>query len=222
MITLPTEEAEALRQSEMDHSITFALAFGILTVIATLATALFGWVFALPFVGYLTLIMFLIGGMAVGFVLLTGLRRGRWIIRRVVEIAEDWIDAEISAKQRATALPTPTLPSTLPLENRMIPVSTGDRVVDLPLDLIHGFDPRDLMFLCRQVARRNYTEEGMEKLELPYSHDVMGKAQPGTRYTLFMELCVTAGIIEGRAPKKSGTLAVTDPDEMMRRIRQVE
>lgn len=134
------------------------------------------------------------------------------------EAEADKLLAEADKLDAETALKHATL-TTLPLPQRVIPVTLGEKGEGIPLELIHGFDERDLAFLCRQVARHNYTEDAMEKLELPYSRKPMGKAQAGTLYTLFMDLCVQAKIIEGRKPKFSGTLVVTDPLEMMRLIK---
>lgn len=219
MITLPTRAADELCKTESEHSLTFAVAFGVLAVIATIATAFFGWVLALPYAGYLTVLIFLAGGIAVGVILLTGLRRGRWFLTRVIGIAEDWIDAEIKAKE----LPTSTyLPTETP-QPREIPVTNGNRAGVVTLDYVNGFDPRDLTYFATYLARGNPTSEArLEQMPLPYEGGAFGGATPGTPFTRILDLCEQKNILSPRdgQRRKSGKLLITDEKEILRLLLQ--
>ncbi len=219
MIKFPTDEAEALRQSEESHALVFAWAFGVFTVFLSAGAALFGWALALPFTGYMAALVFLAGGISIGVILLTGLRRGRRAVSEVIGAAEKWLNTEIKLKTAALSAPSaPALP--LPAPEREVVVSRGNRVEQIPLELVHGFDPRDLRFLCRLLANGfKFTEAAMERLTLPYSGESMGKADGNTNYARFMAACVAGGVISGRTARQSGQLVVTDPDEMYRRIK---
>lgn len=220
---LTPEETDALGKVEIRGAAFLIGVIGALTVasvlIGTVAVAqampdLTWWVF----VG-----IFAVGGASIVTVAIFAYRRRIWLVNVFVGIRQDLFNAELDEREALRTLPQEsalTLPATLPQENRMIPVTAGDRAEEIPLDLIYGFDPRDLEFLCRLLEKQyKFTEEAMEKLVLPYSREQMGKVGVGTGYSRFMDLCVAAGIIEGRKPKFSGTLAVTDAEEMMRRIR---
>jgi hypothetical protein len=119
--------------------------------------------------------------------------------------------------------PAPTTLPALPAANDTIRVTRGGVGEDIPRKLLHEFDERDLAFLFRALARgEKFTEANMELWELPYSHQIMGKAQEGTPYSKFTALCVRAEIIGGRGPKQSGTLLVTEAGEMMQRIKALQ
>lgn len=213
MISLPTRAAEDLRQSESEHTITFAIAFGALGIIATLATALFGWILVLPFAGYLTALIFLAGGLAVGIILLTGLRRGRWFLTRIVDIAENWIAAEIRAKE----LPTPAYLPTEAIPPREIPVTSGNRAGVLTIDFVNGFDPRDLEWFAKYLANGNPTSEArLEHLPLPHEGILCGGAASGTPFTRLLDLCEAKGVLTARdaVRRKSGKLLVPDEKEI--------
>lgn len=145
---------------------------------------------------------------------------------KVMDRGLDFLDYEIKRKMAALELPA-TTPAALPplpaTEETFKLTRNGVGEGDVPKNLLHGFDPRDLAFLFRHLARGGkWTEEYMEKWELPYSHEVMGKAEEGTPYTRFMQLCTDAEIIVGRAPKKAGKLMVTDAGEMMTKVKTLE
>jgi hypothetical protein len=184
---------------------------GLLVVLATAAAGMM-W-FELNFLSVLTLMGMALGLVLLFFVLSSAHTVSTWISDEIAEIIE-WSKHE--RVEPTPSLPA-TLPATLPQENRVIPVTAGGRAGVVSLNPpAHGFDERDLMYLCGLIAGGyKFTEENMEKLRLPYSGEVMGKAQPGTWYTRFMDVCTAAGIIEGRRPKFSGKLVVTDPDEMV-------
>lgn len=222
MIPITASETEQLRQSDMKGTMIYALAFGALIIVLTIAAFVFGVATGLVWTAQVTAMVFILGGVAVGVILLTGLRRGRRVVFMVVAVAEQILE---DYKQAKIAAPTDRAEedSALPAQEREIPATVGGRAVEpVPYDEVHGFDPRDLKFLCRQIARGvPYTEKVMEKLELPYSRRVMGKAQGDTLYNRFMRLCgETEVIIERGGPGNApGKLMVTDPDEIYRRIK---
>lgn len=222
MIRFPTKEAEELRQSETRQSLTFALVFGVFTICLTLAAALFGWLLAVPFTGYLSALVFIGGGIYVFVILRAGWMRGGGVVNRVVEVAERWLDAEIELKSSARALPpAPTLP--LPPENRVIPHTILGRGGELALDLIDGFDPRDLDWFAKYLANGNkWTEAALEHMPLPHSGILIGKDREGAPYRKLMTKCVNKSIIGGRGGpgNPSGKLAVTDEKMIARLLKE--
>ena len=232
MMMSRTETAQGLLEAETRHTLIFAGVTGLFTACSFILLCLYGLVTQMPLDVFQTLASLDIvgGGFIAGGILITGLRRGRGHVSGVRQAMLDVLNAELDYKEAEAAYkfaltPLPQLPAlpapTLPAESDVIRVTSASGGVEaVPRETIRKFDPRDLQFLCRQLARGfKWTEAAMEKLELPYSKEVMGKASEGTGYTRFMELCTEAGIIVGREGKKSGTLAVLDAGEMMRLIK---
>lgn len=222
MIRFPTQEAEALRQSEARQSITFAAAFGVFTLVLTVAAAFFGWLLALPFAGYLSALVFIGGGMYVFVILRAGWKRGSGVVTRVVDVAENWFDAEIKLKMSALILPpAPELP--LPPENRMIAVSASGRAGQIPLDLVDGWlDPRDADWFAEFLANGNkWTESFLEKMPLPYSGALFGKDRDNSPYRKLMTKCIRFEIIGNRGGpgNYTGDLLLKDPKEIARRLK---
>lgn len=222
MMRFPTQEAESLRQSETRQSLTFALAFGVFTLVITVAAAVFGWMLDIPFAGYIAALVFTIGGLYVFFVLRAGWHRGSGVVNRVVEVAENWFDAEIKLKLAAHVLPPTPDPAPTP-ENRMIPHTVNGRVGELPIDLIDDWlDPRDADWFAKYLAQGNkWTETVLEKIPLPYSGQTIGKDRDNSPYHHLMAKCVAQEIITGRGGpgNPSGKLAITDEKEIARRLR---
>lgn len=159
------------------------------------------------------------------FVMLRSWDVGQGYVSRAAQVyfpqePSDFTDAESTPLARE--LPAQTLPA-LPADemDEVIPFKNSrGEVSNIPRNLIRGFDPRDVEFLARQLARGfKFTEAAMEKLELPYSHEVMGKAQENTAYTRWMEWCCEALVIVGRDGKKSGTLAILEAPEIVQALK---
>ena len=208
--------------SEAKQSLTFALAFGVFTIVLTFAAALFGWLLALPFAGYLSALVFVGGGLYVFVILRAGWKRGGGVVLRVVQVAEDWFDAEIRLKMSALdAAPAPT--PALPTENRVIPHSVNGREGALALDLIDGWlDPRDADWFALYLARGNkWTETILEKMPLPYSGVLMGKDRENSPYHKLMLKCVAQGVIGGRGGpgNPTGKLLLFDEKEIAQRLK---
>ena len=123
-----------------------------------------------------------------------------------------------------TAPAYPTLP--LPEENRTVDVNRGGVTVDkLPLNLVHGFDERDLAWLFLFLENGGkWTETVMENMPLPHSKEKLGKQQGNTPYARFMDVCTRAEIIVGRGGpgNPSGKLVVRDAHEMMLLAKRLE
>lgn len=122
--------------------------------------------------------------------------------------------------------PTPTLP-TPTLEDETFRYMHNGVGEDVPKKLLHGFDPRGLLWLCEYLERGGkWTEDKLEKVALPYHSEPLGKADGDTPYQRLFSpeqgnegLLIRAAIIVERGPKKAGRLAVLEAVEMMQRIR---
>lgn len=169
-----------------------------------------------------------IGTTLAAFLVIRGNLKGQGYVGRAVEAhlpepPAEYVDADVTPVTPELSAPTlPALPA-LPAYDDAITYNSPSRVGEsIPRNLLHGFDPRDLQFLCRLLANGfKFTESAMEKIVLPYSLEIMGKAEDGTPYARFMELCVRAGIVVGREGRKSGTLAIMDAGGMMRRLKEI-
>ncbi len=117
---------------------------------------------------------------------------------------------EIETAPTALTLPYPTLP----VQDDTFRLSVNGRGgEDVPKQTVHGFDPRDFEYVCKYLANGNkFTEAAMEHLPLPFSHELMGKAQGQTPYNRLMTVCVRAGVIQGRGGPGNppGKLAITE------------
>jgi hypothetical protein len=204
------------------HILTYVALYLGLGVSFALAAAIFGSWMGFPYASWASALLFFACGLKAVAVVLDNEKETRQKIGNLINAGVALIYAEIAARKSTPTAP-PTLPA-LPAANDTIRVSVNGRGgEDIPRNELHGFDPRDLAYLFRALARgEKFTEANLELWELPYSHAVMGKAQEGTPYSKFIALCVRAGIIGGREPKKSGTLVVTDPAEMMRLVKELQ
>jgi hypothetical protein len=193
------------------------LAVGLFVSIATAAAAM-AW-FNASFLSVLTLMGMALGLVLLFFILSSSHKVSTWISDEIAEIIA-WSKQERGETSLPDNLPA-ALPAALPVENRQIPVTSGGRVGVVSLNPpVHGFIESDLFYVCELIGGGyKFTEEYMEKVLLPSSRLPMGKAEEGTPYKKLFDsergLFVRAGIIEGRKPKYSGKLVVTDPAEMM-------
>ncbi len=211
---------EKVQRVGASHSITHALLFLGMGGTFALAAALFGAWAGWSVTPYVSMFLFFACGLCAVALVFKNEGKIGGQISNLIDAGVRAVDAEIQLKLSIPPAPSSPTPA-LPAENesfRFNHFSRGGE--DVPKNLLHGFDPRDLDFLFRLMSRGfKFTEEAMEKLELPYSHELMGKAQAGTNYTRFIDVCVRAGIIVDRRPKNSGTLAIADPLEMMKSIK---
>lgn len=227
MIRFPTVEAEDLRESETRQSLTFAFAFGVFTVILTIAAALFGWLLALPYAEYLTALVFVAGGLYVFLILRRGWLNGREIVSRVVRVAEDWASAEIDVKLAAlTPAATPA-----PAPDRLLPHSVDGRVGELAVDLVDGWlDPRDADWFALYLAKGNpWAERQLKNMPLMHTTDDKGnpllfgkdRDKPPSPYHKLMVKCVTQEIIGNRGGpgNYTGDLLIADAKEIARRLK---
>lgn len=195
--------------------------FGVAAVYVLLLGTAFSW----AYVSYISAAVFGTGLVLASFLVFASMERGDGQVERVINWyapvePTNYVDADVTPPTRE--LPAHTLPA-LPADDGVIQYNHFSRGGEqIPRKLFHGFDMRDLEWLARYLANGNkFTEAAMEKLILPYSLDVLGKADAGTLYTKFMELCTLSGVIVGREAKKSGTLAVTEFAEILQKIKSV-
>jgi hypothetical protein len=216
-----TQAADAAREGERDFAVPMAGVMGIFGVFAVLVWLIMGSLFLdweAVKIGLVVIVA--LTGFAVGGIISTGVVRG-WIYAG--RILGQIIQPTPKPSENPVTPPAPAALPALPAASDTIRVTRNGVGEDIPRNLLHGFDERDLLFLCRLLSVGfKFTEASMEKLVLPYSHDVMGKADEGTPYSRFMDLCVSAGVIEGREPKKSGRMAVTEYAEIVRRIKELQ
>ena len=216
---MTVNDLDILSRTERSRIFEFVAAFFALVVGLVAATAFLGWTMDAD-LRWLIILWCVSGGLAIGMVLVYGAFRV-WGKLDGAEQERMREMARVFAEFESTPPAPVTLPA-LPAVSDTIRVTQNGVGEDVPRKLVHGFDPRDFNFLCRLLARGfKFTETYMECLELPHSHEPMGKAQAGTHYTRFMDLCVAAGVIVGREPKKSGTLVVTEYAEIVRRIKEL-
>ena len=93
------------------------------------------------------------------------------------------------------------------------------------MNLVHGFDERDLAWLFLFLENGGkWTETVMENMPLPHSKEKLGKQQGNTPYARFMDVCTRAEIIVGRGGpgNPSGKLVVRDAHEMMLLAKRLE
>lgn len=217
-------DLDILSRTERSRVFEFAGAILGFSVILIIATAFLGWTMQAD-LRWVIVLWCVSAGVLVGLLLGFGMFRV-WGKLDGAEQDRSRVGARYVPEIEVTPPAPEILPATLPTpapEIDTIRVTRNGVGEDIPRDTVYGFDPRDLAYMFRALARgEKFTEANLEKWELPYSHEVMGKAQEGTPYSKFIDLCVSAGIIGGREPKKSGTLLVTDPAEMMRRIKELQ
>jgi hypothetical protein len=212
--------------SKTERARVFEIAGGILalSVFLIAGAAIMGWTMQAD-LRWLIIALWVAGGLVAGILMVWGAFRVWGKLDGAEQ--ERQTKGAVYFPEIETAPPAPvTLPTlpALPAESDTIRVTLNGRVgEDIPRDTVQGFDPRDLLYMFRALARgEKWTEANLEKWELPYSREVMGKAQEGTAYTRFIDVCIRAEIIGGREPKKSGVLLVAEPAEMMRRVKELQ
>lgn len=135
----------------------------------------------------------------------------------------------LESKVEVPALPTPSLPAlSAPVENPIKATLASGREVEVARNLWHGFEPDDLLYLCQYLADGNkWTESVMERLRLPVSRELIGKAQGDTYYQRSFGVpdgvFLRAGVITGRGGKgnPSGTLALADYTDIVKAVKNV-
>lgn len=219
------DEVDLLRRGEISSSLIVGGAILTLTVVLFLLLGLIGTLAGWEILPALLTIVLFVGGMSAAVIFVTGWERGHGHAQAVIEKVKAVIDAEIAARKAALP-PVPALPAALPEPTETIRVTNGSRVEDIPRNLVHGFDPRDLEWLAQYLANGNkWTEAALEKMPLPYSKEKFGKAEGNTPYMRLFGvpdgLMIRAGVITGRGGpgNAAGKLAVTDAAEMVRRIK---
>lgn len=219
MIERYTNAADAVREGEFGFALSFSIVAGIFGIFVVLAWLLVGSLFLdwqTVKVGLAVAVV--LTGFVIGGFITTGAARG-WILAG--RILGQILSEPSKEPVKPVAPSTPTVLPTLPAAETPIQYNHFSRGgQSIPRTLIHGFDPRDLEWLARYLANGGrFTEAAMEKLTLPYSLELMGKAQEGTHYFRLMQLCAERGIIVGRDAKKSGVLAVTEYQEILRKLK---
>lgn len=225
---LTPEEAELLRDSEMRHAVTFAVA----VTFVTLGAAIVGigtTVIVMPDLAWLvTLGIFGVGGAIIMLALILAFRQGRQHIRDVVDMTWDWVRAEIKAKDVTLPAPTaPTLPAT-PSEGEGMAQQDGR--AGWNSRLLHGLPVLTLEYVCNYLADKNsWAEARLATMPVPYVYPParFGKAEAGTIYDQLFHtergIFCRAGIIVGRggAGNAMGKLTTLNAVEMMERLKEL-
>lgn len=214
---VPSDLATVLGDNEMQDGILAATSIGCIAAILFVVSSL------LSIFGIFPMEVYRWG--VVGLIFLAALVTGGIICLAWVRAqghrksVADWAKAENKLKDSTPPAQTP-LPALPAIETPIAynHYSRGGQTI--PRELVNGFDPRDLEWLARYLANGGiFTEAVMENITLPYALEPMGKATEGTHYHRLMRLCTETGIIVGRAAKKSGTLAITEYPEILRRLK---
>lgn len=222
MMTLQHKEAVEIHNAARTNAI---ITGGVVCFLSLLVAFLFGIVGGVKGWWFTDLLVWGIIGVGVTaslVLIVTGELVGRGHVSKVVKVYAEHYNDGYNVKW-LPELPAPTQPAqpALPAENDTFDYNHHSRGGQkVPRNLLHGFDPRDLEYLCRYLGNGGkFTEASMEAIPLPFMLEKMGKASEGTPYTRFITVCVDAGIIVGREGKRSGMLAVSDPLEMMQKIK---
>jgi hypothetical protein len=220
---IPTKEIEDLRWSETKHAFQFALAFFAFAVGGVLASLCVSWWVELPaeLVKWIITVVVAGAGFVIGWILWTGLRRGRGIAPFITAKWSELMDAEIDRLLKPPE--PPSLPPSLPQAETFRLTTSGRVGEELVKQFVNGFDPRDLDYLASYLARGNkYSEAALERFPLPYEegHPQMGGLSEGTRLTRFLDLCEAKGILSARSAGKMGKLLITDEKEIARRLKE--
>lgn len=222
---LTAQDAVLVGDAELDRGMRAAWAVSVPLVALALLLGFLAWALANWLIGGAAIFVVLVMvGLAIGLIM-HGHAKGQGQVEKVIKHNISVYTPETPMFIDGETLPElpANVPATLPalsVENETFRFTQNGVGQDVPKNLLHGFDARDLAFLARYLARGGkFTESVMEFLELPYSREVMGKAEDGTLYTKFMQLCVDTEVIVGRGPKKSGTLVVLEAGEMLARFK---
>lgn len=214
MIQLHTQEAEQLREGEMAHAFGFALAFGILTILAVLVSIGVSMAFFPDLLQLLVVTVFGVGGATIMLVLILGFRRGRQHMSDIVETWRQWMLQEMARRKKETASVT-TIRVLPQATQEVIPVTRPPKAPEL----VQGFDMRDIESLCIAFSLgARWSEAALMDKPLPVTKMELGKT---LYYKLIDEVFIPAGVIGGRGGpgNKTGKLEITDPDAMMAAIR---
>lgn len=230
---------EQLRQAEQDHTVfytalilvltaVFCLLFGLYALVASLSLDVFRWCLG-------GIVAF--GAFSVGVNVFLGWHSWRQHVkdredlhvaaenqRRTIEKAKH--DLEMAAAR--AALTAPALP--LLETNRVIPVTAGERVGEVALETICGYDFRFVEWLADYLTGKGnvWTEARLCNMPLPFVGGVFGKAEVGTAYTFWFgvpdgKLLVSGVIINrGGAGNKSGALAIVTAPAIVDALRGVK
>jgi hypothetical protein len=168
----------------------------------------------------LSVLALCVATLILSFVLWSAGKVGDWLADVIVE-GVAWSKA---ARQKVVKIETtPTTETTyLPPkveEPRVLMVTAGDRVGEVTLDYVNGFDPRDLEWFAKYLANGGRTSENvLEKYTLFYQGVTLGGLTDGTRLTELLNLCEKRSILTPRdsGRHKSGSLIVKDEQEILR------
>lgn len=210
MMRFTADEVDRFSESEMRHTIAFALAIGVVSLIVALLAIPFTYAVMPDLTMIIPGLVIALGSATLMLVLILGLRR----VRRH---REDFVDEvrengklyrELERKKTAVpAIPPPAPPTALITTNVTRPNEIG------------GIDERDLKYFCEQVlATKDWTERRWLGMTLPNGTELTKGEQGG--YNRVVNLLVEKGIIIERTPRNTGKLAVTNLDDMLRALRR--
>ncbi len=215
-------EMTLLQEAHDKRTFRYVLFFGAIAFTLTVVLAVTGAVLAVPYTGYLFGVCVFAIGVTLGTMLLLGFRNGS-VIASVVHSVEDWLEKQKELQKPAEVPAAASTPA--PADESTIKVTyAGGRAVELPRETVLGFEPSDLKYFCQYVCEGNsLAENRIQSIPLP-SGELIGELKPGTPLTRFVNACVEAGILIDRDGKKklTGTLTVTDPKEMYRRLKELK
>lgn len=171
-----------------------------------------------PFFDAVAVLAALVATIILIFLLSSAYNVSTWLSGGIAEMLA-W-----SKKERKKALPPLPTASSLPAETFKLS-ENGQQGRDVVKEYVNGFDPRDLDYLARYLARGGHTSEAAMKDMILYHEDVkLGDLKEGTHLTRFLDLCEQKTILSARdgVRRKPGKLLIDDEKEIARRLKLKE
>lgn len=209
---LYTQDAQVLGEAEAHHSLLFAGAFGVFTLLAFLVVWGVSAAFMPDLTGVLVPATFGVGGGTAMLALILGFRRGRQHRSDIVDVwyRRENEETERLKKERLSQTTALFLPQPAPSAPA---VSTGVKQPE-----IEGtFDKLDLLWLFESFEDgHKHTEDALIGLKLPHSGEKLSR----DRYNALLDLLVDRTIVieRGGPGNKSGKLTAKTADEMMKKL----
>lgn len=225
MMRLSSMDVESRRAGDIETTVFGVIICIVVSLFLAGVVSLYGLVVPFAYTAWVVAFIIFVCAASLAVLVYHGLRSALGHAKVADRMAEQAHNAEIEAKKPAPVLPPAPAqpPASTPAQESSIPTRLASgRAVEVSRETILGFEPDDLLWLCKYLANGGkFTESVMEHLPLPHSGVLMGKAQKGTPYQIFVDACLETGIIVDRGGRdhKSGMLAVTDANEMMRLLK---
>jgi hypothetical protein len=183
-------------------------------------------VIGVPFLDALSVLALCVATLILSFILWSAGAVGDWLTSVIVEGVAQSKHARQKIVKIETTPTTETayLPAKV-VEPRVLMVTAGERVGEVTVDYVNGFNPKTLEFWAQYLANGNATSETrLEHMPLPHGErgQLFGGLTPGTPLTRLLDLTERRGISTARdgVKRKPGTLLIKDEAEILRLLLQ--